>query len=113
DQAAHGPAGQLDPADLHTARETLNAAERAFEDDAKSQETKDIAYVAARRAEIATARAEAVQSLRQRDAVIAGMNANQAAQVQITSAELGRANQQLTTQRQALDAEKQRSADAE
>jgi outer membrane protein OmpA-like peptidoglycan-associated protein len=113
DQAARGPAGQLDPADLHTAKETLGVAEQSFADNGDTQETKDVAYAAERRAEIAAARADAMQSLRQRDAVLAQMNANQTAQVQVTSAALGRANQQLASQQQALDAEKQRAAEAD
>ena len=31
DRASHGPAAQLDPADLHAARETLDSAEKSFE----------------------------------------------------------------------------------
>jgi outer membrane protein OmpA-like peptidoglycan-associated protein len=113
DQAAQGPAGQLTPADLHTAKETLDAAEQSFVQNGGTQETKDIAYAAERRAEIAAARADAAQSLHQRDAVLAQMNANQTAQVQLTSAALGRANQQLASRQQALDAERQRATDAE
>ena len=111
--AAGGPAGQLDPADLHTAKETLQAAEQSFDRDGDTQDTKDIAYAAERRAEVATARADALASLRQRDAVVAAMNANQTAQVQLTSAELGRANQQLTAEKQhAADAEQRAAAAA-
>jgi outer membrane protein OmpA-like peptidoglycan-associated protein len=113
DQASKGPAGELDPADLHSAKETLDAAEQSFSKDGDTQDTRDMAYTAERRAETAAARADAVQSLRQRDAVITQMNANQTAQVAITSAALGRANQQVASDQQALAAEKKRSADAE
>jgi outer membrane protein OmpA-like peptidoglycan-associated protein len=111
--AAHGAAGRLDPADLHTAKETLEAAEQSFARDGDSQDTKDIAYTAERRAEVATARADALGSIHQRDAVVAQMNANEASQVQLTSAALGRANQQLATQKQELAANEQRTSDAE
>jgi outer membrane protein OmpA-like peptidoglycan-associated protein len=111
--AASGPAGRLALADLHTAKETLQAAEQSYDRDGNTQDTRDLAYTAQRRAELATARADVVQSLRQRDAVIAQMNANQTAQVQLTSAALGRANQQLNSATQALSAERARAADAE
>jgi outer membrane protein OmpA-like peptidoglycan-associated protein len=113
DQAAHGPAEQLDPADLHTAKETLEAAQQSFDREGDSQETKDISYTAERRAEIAAARGDAVASLRQRDAIFAQMNANQSTQVQLTAAALGRANAQVASSQQALAAEKSKSADAE
>jgi outer membrane protein OmpA-like peptidoglycan-associated protein len=113
DQASKGPAGQLDPADLHSAKETLDAAEQSFEKDGDTQDTKDLAYTAERRSETAAARADAVQSIRQRDAVIAQMNANQTVQVQVTAAALGRANQQVVSDQAALTLEKQRAADAE
>jgi len=111
--AATGPASQFDPADLHSAQETLAAAETSFNKDPSSQNTKDIAYTAERRSEIAAARGDAIKSLRQRDVVVAQSSANQTAQVQLTSAALGRANQQLSSQQQALATERQRTADAE
>jgi outer membrane protein OmpA-like peptidoglycan-associated protein len=113
DQASKGPAGELDPADLHSAKETLDAAEQSFDKDGDTQDTRDMAYTAERRSETAAARADAIQALRQRDAVITQMNANQTAQVAITSAALGRANQQVASDQQALTAEKKRAADAE
>jgi len=113
DHASKGPAGQLDPADLHTAKETLAAAEQSFSDNGDTQDMKDLAYTAERRAQIAAARADAVQALRQRDAVIAQMNASQTAHVQLTSGQLARANQELAAQQQALATAKQRAADAD
>ena len=51
-RAAAGPAAQLDPADLHTAKESLDAAERQFADESDSQGTKDTSYIALRRSEL-------------------------------------------------------------
>ena len=51
--ASAGPAGQLVPADLHTAREALDRAEESFSKDAKSYHTLDLSYVAQRKAEMA------------------------------------------------------------
>jgi outer membrane protein OmpA-like peptidoglycan-associated protein len=54
-QASAGQAAQLVPADLHKAQEALAIAEKAFQDDPKSFHTKDLAYVADRKAKMAEA----------------------------------------------------------
>lgn len=120
ERASRGPAAELTPADLHSAKETLDVAERSFEEDGDSQETKDIAYVAERRTEVAEARARARQALRQKEQVTAQMRAAQAAEARRTaaelgrtSAELGRAKQQMATQEQQLQNERQRREEAE
>lgn len=43
ERAAQGPAAQLDPTDLHTARESLDVAERSFNDNGDTQDTRDSA----------------------------------------------------------------------
>jgi outer membrane protein OmpA-like peptidoglycan-associated protein len=120
DRAQKGPTAQLDPADLHTAKETLDAAERSFNDDGDSQETRDTAYTAERRVEIAEAKARTLQATQQKDQTLAQMHASETATVQHTAAALGRAkeqlasqNQQLATKDQQLEAERQRREDAE
>jgi outer membrane protein OmpA-like peptidoglycan-associated protein len=113
DRASHGPAAQLDPADLHTAKETLDAAEKSFVENGDTQDTRDAAYTADRRIQIAESRARAMQSEQDKAKVVADMNASQTAAVRDTSAALGRANQQLATQGQALQNETQRRQDAD
>lgn len=113
DRASRGPAAQLDPADLHTAKETLDSAEKSFADNGDTQDTRDTAYTAERRAQIAESRARALQSEQQKAAVIAQMNANQTATVRTTAAALGRANQQIASQDQQLANERQRREDAD
>jgi outer membrane protein OmpA-like peptidoglycan-associated protein len=113
DRASHGPAAQLDPADLHLAKETLDTAEKSFVDNGDTQDTRDFAYTAERRTEIAESRARTVQSDQQKNGVIAQMNANQTATVRDTSAALGRANLQIASQDQALQNETQRRLDAD
>ncbi|MHB1184054.1 MAG: OmpA family protein [Desulfobulbia bacterium] len=54
-QASEGDAKQLVPAELHKAKESLNLAEESFKDDSDSQKTKDLAYVAQRKSELAMA----------------------------------------------------------
>jgi outer membrane protein OmpA-like peptidoglycan-associated protein len=56
-QAAHGPANQLAPADVYEAKKALTRAEREHEKHPGSDEERDLAYVATRRAEYAMAQA--------------------------------------------------------
>jgi outer membrane protein OmpA-like peptidoglycan-associated protein len=53
--ASEGPAKQLEPAELHKAQEALVLAEQSFLKDPDSHKTKDLAYVAQRKAEKAGA----------------------------------------------------------
>ncbi len=54
-QANEGPAAQLVPAELHKAHEALVLAEKSFQKEPDSYKTKDLAYVAQRKAEQAGA----------------------------------------------------------
>ena len=53
--ASQGPAAQLAPAELHKAHDALDLAEQSFKKDSDSYKTKDLAYVAQRKAELAGA----------------------------------------------------------
>jgi len=55
EKAINGPAAQLVPAELHKARVALTTAEKSFQDDPKSIRTRDLAYVADRKAKMAEA----------------------------------------------------------
>jgi outer membrane protein OmpA-like peptidoglycan-associated protein len=52
-QASMGQAAQLAPAELHNAKEALAIAEKSFQDEPKSFRTRDLAYIADRKAKIA------------------------------------------------------------
>ncbi|MEO6602580.1 MAG: OmpA family protein [Polyangiaceae bacterium] len=54
-EASKGSAADLAPAQLDTAKTSLDVAQRSFDDDGPSQKTKDLAYVAQRRAQLAAA----------------------------------------------------------
>jgi len=51
--ASQGPAEQFAPAELHKAHEALDLAEQSFQKDPDSYKTKDLAYVAQRKSELA------------------------------------------------------------
>jgi outer membrane protein OmpA-like peptidoglycan-associated protein len=54
-QASSGPAAQLTPASLQKAKQALERAELSFSNDPKSYQTRDLAYVAERKALMAEA----------------------------------------------------------
>jgi outer membrane protein OmpA-like peptidoglycan-associated protein len=119
-RASHGPAAQLDPADVHTAGESLALAEAAFERDGDSQNTRDLAYIADRRAQIAEARGGAIGANAQQQQILGNMHAAETAQLATTSGQLGQAKvalalqgQALQSQDQALAVEKQRRDEAD
>jgi outer membrane protein OmpA-like peptidoglycan-associated protein len=119
-RASHSAAADFDPADLHAANESLDAAEQSFTKNGASAETVDLAYVADRRAQIAEARGVMMQATQQKQQTLANMHDEQTAQVQATSAQLGRANLQIAVQGQTLQdqdrqlqSEHERRADAE
>jgi outer membrane protein OmpA-like peptidoglycan-associated protein len=102
DRASKGPAATVNPTDLHTAKESLDAAEKSFQNDGDSQVTRDLSYTAERRTEAAESRARTIQVMASKEQVVAQMHAGVATQGKMTAAELLRANQQLATQGQAL-----------
>lgn len=55
ESSAAGPAAQRAPAELHKAQEALILAEQSFLKEPKSYKTKDLAYAAQRKAELAAA----------------------------------------------------------
>jgi outer membrane protein OmpA-like peptidoglycan-associated protein len=63
--AAKGPAAQQSPAELHVAKQSLDQAERSFNDDGDTPQTKDFAYIAIRKSQLAEASARA--SIAQKD----------------------------------------------
>jgi outer membrane protein OmpA-like peptidoglycan-associated protein len=113
DRASHGSTAQLNPADLHVAKESLDAAEATFADKGAAQETKDAAYTAERRVQIAESRARTIETNQKKAQVVADLNASQTSTVRKTSAALGRANDKLASQGQQLQNERQRRDEAE
>jgi len=100
-RAQNGIASTFNPADLHTAKKALDAAEQSYLNDGDTRDTRDLAYVADRRAQIAEARANATQSTQNQQETINEMNSD-------TSSQLGRANQQLAAQGQAMKSQEEK-----
>jgi outer membrane protein OmpA-like peptidoglycan-associated protein len=119
-RASQGPAAKYDPADVHTAKKALDLAEHSFAEDGDTQVTRDLAYTAERRARIAEARGSAKQYTEKQQETLQEMHASQTTRVRETSEQLGRANQKLALQGQAIESqdvqiaeERQRREDAE
>ncbi len=106
-QASSGPAAQLNPADLHSAKTSLDLAEKSFSKDSDTQRTRDLAYVADRNAKLAESHAVAIQERQKQQQTVANMHAEETSQLQSTSAQLGRAKQTIALQGQALVTERQ------
>ncbi len=92
-RAEKGPAKEVNPAELHVAKQSLEDAERAFKDDPSSEDTKARAYVAGLRAQIAVAQANTMVAERERNQAQRDLG-------QKTQAELQATKQQLATERQ-------------
>lgn len=112
-RASSGPTAQLDPADLHTAKVELDAAEASFAKDGDTQETRDQAYVAIRKTERAETIARTIQANKSKEGVVDAMHADQKKAVASTSAELVKTQGQLERTGAALQDEKARREDAE
>lgn len=119
-RASAGQATQLVPAELHKAQEALAIAEKSFQDDPKSFRTRDLAYIADRKAKMA----EALATTAAGNATTAKANkeyqATQSDIVKSTKEDLAasernvalKAEQLATEQKARLDAEK-RATDAQ
>lgn len=105
--AQASPAGSLLPAELLTAKQSLDRAESAFADDPESQEARDLAYVAQRKAQRAQALGSLTYASRQIEQARRDYMASQANLQQRTSAELSSARQQNAQDQQRLAASKE------
>jgi outer membrane protein OmpA-like peptidoglycan-associated protein len=118
-RAESGHASQYKPDSLHEAKVALDKAEIAYADDPASQATKDIAYLALRRSELADIEARdyvAVQEKARAERELAGLTQNQLSrtrqQLASASERLSGAEQQLANERAARDAAEKRAKDA-
>jgi outer membrane protein OmpA-like peptidoglycan-associated protein len=105
-RAEAGPAAKIVPAELHGAKTALDQAEAAFRDDGVSDRTKDLAYVAQRKAENAEALAGDAANTQQREKAVAD-----AQQLRVSNAQ--RTQSELAQTKETLGREKQARADAE
>jgi outer membrane protein OmpA-like peptidoglycan-associated protein len=101
ERASAGPAARLSPEELHKAQTALNKAEAAFKDDADSYRTRDLAYVAQRKAEMAEASASIALQRNNATASNDDFNAAQGDILQERTQELRDTRAALTSSEQA------------
>ncbi len=114
-----GAAAKYKPDQLHEARLALDQAEQSFNDDPNSQKTKNLAYIARRRAQLAEADGETARAMENKNEATTEVSKTQAAQLASTRAELGnvkgdlnKTQEQLTMEQQAHAAAEARAKDA-
>jgi outer membrane protein OmpA-like peptidoglycan-associated protein len=111
--ASAGPAAQLVPSELHKAQVALSIAEKSFQDDPKSFRTRDLAYIADRKAKMA----EALATTAAGNAATAKANkdyqSTQAEIVKNTKEELATSERSSALKTEQLAAEQKARLDAE
>lgn len=104
-------AAQLAPVRVHEARQALQRAEDSFYEVGDARATRDLAYVASRRAQIAASESHKVMAQQQTRRAMAAARAAQAAQLSRTTQELSATRRQLDVRSRELTAQSQLSAE--
>lgn len=101
-EAQAGPAASLEQAKLYEAKKALTRAEQAFEEDPEAQSTRDLAYIASRKAQQVQALGSLAYASRQITKARADYMALQSQLQNKTQEELSQARQQIATGQQQL-----------
>lgn len=105
-RAAKGPAAQLTPAQLDTAKQALDRAEASFKDDGDEASTRNLAYIAQRKAEIAASQGELEAANRRRAAAQKDLAATQVAATEAAQKSLKKTKAQLDEERRKAEADR-------
>jgi outer membrane protein OmpA-like peptidoglycan-associated protein len=111
-RAESGPASQVKPDKLHEAKVSLEKAERAYVDDPGGDETKDIAYLAMRSAELAEVEARDVKASQDKVSAEKELTALTQKQLSSTRQQLASANDGLANERAMREAADKRAKEA-
>jgi outer membrane protein OmpA-like peptidoglycan-associated protein len=101
-KAAAGPAAQLNPAQLHVAQEQLALADRSFDKDGDTFRTRDEAYVAERKAELADVQARTTEANQQINLAAKEVQLTQARDLQSARTQLVQTREQLAAATAAM-----------
>jgi outer membrane protein OmpA-like peptidoglycan-associated protein len=112
-QEPGGVAARFKPDQVHEAKVALDKAEMSFQDDPKDQKTRDLAYIAQRKAQLAEASALSDQALATTEQ--ADQDAKKATKGQLAASGqmLASASQRLASTQEQLEAEKKAHAEAD
>ncbi|MBX3211079.1 MAG: DUF4398 and OmpA-like domain-containing protein [Labilithrix sp.] len=94
--ASKGAAAQQAPAELHVAKQSLDQAERSFNDEGDAPQTKDYAYIAIRKAQLADASANTLVAQKEKEAA-------EREAANLTSDQLRSAQKELSSTKQNLE----------
>jgi outer membrane protein OmpA-like peptidoglycan-associated protein len=108
-----GPTATTNPAGLHTAKQTLAAAENYYDEEGDTQETRDLAYVAQRRAQAAEVKGQEFAWTKEIEQTKQEIELAEAARLASTSKQLSEAQGLVKEQSQALLDERARREEAE
>ena len=112
-RASHGSAAKVAPAEVHIADEALQKAEASFEDKGDNYQTRDLAYVAQRKAQLAEATAALITQKKNHARADADFEETQGEIVDPTKGELAASEARGDVQSAQLSAEKKARADAD
>jgi outer membrane protein OmpA-like peptidoglycan-associated protein len=110
-RSEHGKAREYNPAALHEAKVELDKAEDAFKNDPDSQQTRDEAYVALRRAERAEVEASTMSWQQRQEKARNDANQAQAKGLQKAQTDLVATREQLQQEKAAREAAEAKSKD--
>lgn len=112
-EAAQSRAPQYAPAQLQTARDALGKAEDTFDDQGDSEKTRDLSYVAQRRAQIAMVQGNIKESEKQKELAQSELLNTATSTAESKSNELRNVNDQLEKERVEKAAVAARAREAE
>ncbi|MFT3692713.1 MAG: OmpA family protein [Kofleriaceae bacterium] len=120
DHAASSPASKTVPAEVHVARESLDAAEKKFADDPDSKDVVDLAYIAQRKAQraealgvVASANDSLALSVKDRSKTQEAIITAQQDQLQNAHSSLEKSHEALEKQKQMTEQERAAREQAE
>lgn len=102
ERAKTGQAAQLKPEVVHEAKVSLDQAEQSFADDGDSDRTRDLAYVAQRKSELAVAQGGQAAAIAQKEQAAKDLTTLQSQGLQKAQGELSQTRQQLAATGQQL-----------
>lgn len=111
-EASVGPAKDNAPAELHVAKQSLDAAERQFAENGDALETKDQSYVSIRKSQLADATARTIVATKEKEMLEKDGAKYQTDTLKKTQAELQQTKSALQTEKAAREDAEKRAAQA-
>lgn len=102
-RAEQSPAAQLAPAELDTAKQSLQKAEASFRDDGDGDQTIHLSYIARRKAEIAASVGETAQAEKAREQASKDLTAAQLALTESATSSLKKTKAQLEEEKRKAE----------